>query len=119
MKWDIDKGKVICPQIYISVCLQIAHGSLKPNERLLSIRKISDEIKVNPNTIQKTFGILARKGVLYSKRNIGWFVSSDIHIANQIIEEQIRKLTNNFILDMQQLGLTKNEILEMIRKYVP
>lgn len=118
MKWVINKNKAICPQIYIIVCSLIANGSLKPNQRLFSVRKMSNKLQVNPNTIQKAFGQLAEKGVLYSIKNNGWFVTDNINLAKQILEEHIKDITQNFIFEMSSLGLTKSEILEMIRKFM-
>ena len=117
MKWDIDKDKPVCPQIYMMICSQIANGVLKPNQKLLSVRKLSYKLDVNPNTIKKTFKLLAEKGVLYSVKNNGWFVSDNSNVLKENIDRQIREVTRNFMYEMNQLGLSKNKILEIIREY--
>src|SRR3954451_22081991 len=45
----------------------IARGDLQPEERLPSVRQLSDELIVNPNTVARTYVELEREGLVVSR----------------------------------------------------
>lgn len=73
-------------------------GVLKPGDKLPSVRTLSAELSVNPNTIQKAFTELDRRGIIFSVNGRGNFVSDKAFKALQAsrrlafndIKEQIR-----------------------------
>ena len=50
-------------------------GVLKENEPLPSVRALAIELSINPNTIQRAYGELERRGVIYAAKGRGNFVS--------------------------------------------
>ena len=112
MGWLLDKNRPICPQICEQVCVKIANGELKPNERLLSVREVALQAGVNPNTVQKSFEQLEHQGLIHSVRGSGWFVGEDIAASVEIVEGLVREKTETYFKDMQNLGFdtekTKN-----------
>jgi len=50
---NFDNNIPIYIQIVETLKIQIISGILKPGERLLSVREMALQMKVNPNTIQK------------------------------------------------------------------
>lgn len=77
-------------------------GVLEPEYQMPSVRQLAMELSINPNTIQKAYAELERRGVVYSVKGRGSFVSSEakdlkrkrldkikaqmIEIANEAIE---------------------------------
>lgn len=114
MEWTLDKGRPICPQICEQVCLRIVLGEFKASERLLSVREVALAAGVNPNTVQKSFDVLEAKGILYSQRGSGWFVSEDTHFANEMYAEILREKTAEYFEAMSALGMDA----EQTKKYV-
>ena len=87
MKWIIDKNRPICPQICEQICVAISKGELEPKSKIYSVRELALEIGVNPNTVQKSYDELEKKGVLNSIRGSGWYVSEDISIAKEVVSK--------------------------------
>ncbi len=114
MQWKLDKDRAICPQICEQVCLRIALGEFAPGEKLLSVREVALAAGVNPNTVQHSFEILEQKAILYSQRGSGWFVSEDISLAKETLENMIAEKTQAYFAAMDALGLTAEET----KKYV-
>ncbi len=104
MAWHLDKSRPICPQICEQLCVQIAAGELKPNERLLSVREVALAAGVNPNTVQKSFEMLEQQHLIYAVRGSGWFVSEDTDLARQTVSELIRQTTAAYFAAMEALG---------------
>ena len=66
MNWTLDKSRPICPQICELISVAIANGEFAANEKLLSVREVALLAGVNPNTVQKSFEDLERRGVIHS-----------------------------------------------------
>ena len=81
MTWTLDKSRPICPQICELICVAVANGELAAGERLLSVREIALLAGVNPNTVQKSFEELERRGVIHSVRCSGWYVNENTSAA--------------------------------------
>ena len=117
MVWSIIKDRPICPQIVEQLCVRIAAGDFKPNERLLSVRDVALEAGVNPNTVQKSFEQLESQGLIYSVRGSGWYVGENLSAAQAVAAELRRNKTASFIQEMKTLGTGLNEIKEMIKEW--
>lgn len=50
-------------------------GVLEPDQPMPSVRSLSVELSVNPNTVQKAYSELERRGVIYVTPGKGSFVS--------------------------------------------
>ena len=118
MEWKLDKNRALCPQIYEQICVGIALGELKPDEKLFSVREAAALAGVNPNTVQRSFEALERDGILYSVRSSGWFVSADTAVAKNILEGIIEKRIGAFFSDMSSFGLTGEEINRRVKEYL-
>lgn len=69
--------KPIYLQIVDHVCDKIIAGHLKEDARVPSIREMSAQMKVNPNTVVHGFDHLQSQNIITNKRGIGYFVASN------------------------------------------
>ena len=76
---EFNSNKSIYLQICDTICEQILSGTLRPDERIPSVREYGAEIGVNPNTIMRSYEKLTADGIIYNKRGIGYFISPDAH----------------------------------------
>ena len=60
-------------QLMDQIRLAVARGRLKPGSRLPSVRVLSRELVVNPNTIARVYTELEREGVLNTRPGLGRF----------------------------------------------
>ena len=90
--------------------IDIISGKLKSNEKLLSVRELSLQLKVNPNTLQKALSELEELNLIYTERTNGKYVTSDTKLIEKYRSDEAKKLTNKYIQTMKQLGITKEEI---------
>ena len=84
------------------------------NDQLPSVRSLSMELSINPNTIQKAYSELDRKGVIYCVPGKGCFVSEDAH---EILSSNNRKRLSElekFVLELAYSGIDKKEIFECV-----
>lgn len=90
-------------------------GILSPDEKLPSVRELSQELTINPNTIQKAYQELERQNIIYTKRGQGSFVNPNIQAINK--EEKIGELIEEIkriIVESMYLGISKEKFLDII-----
>ncbi len=91
-------------------------GLLKEGDQLPSVRSLSVELSVNPNTIQKAFSELTSRGLTISVPGRGSFISGK---ALDIIKEKNRDKTDDFILLVKKLlraGMSEEELKDIISR---
>lgn len=76
---------------------QIHSGKLKPGERLLSERELSEQVGISRMTVRQALGYLMREGVLEAKPGIGTFVAEP-----KLIHDTLHLL--GFTEEMMQQG---------------
>ena len=118
MQWSLDKSLPICPQICEQLCVAIASGEFSAGSKLLSVREVALLAGVNPNTVQKSFEQLERRGVIHSRRGSGWFVSEDVSIAAESVNQLRLRKTRDYLSSMEQLGFSKNEVMQYLSEYL-
>ena len=116
MKWNINKSLPICPQICEFISLGIVNEKLKPGEKINSVRELALMIGVNPNTVQKSYDILEESGIIYSVRGSGWYVSSDITKAKEVVRLLVFEKTKSYIDAMKQLGFDFDKTLKYLKE---
>lgn len=105
-------------QIITQVERFIDAGLLKAGDKLPSVRSLSVDLSVNPNTIQKAFAELDGSGLIVSVPGKGSFVSDD---AANILRERSRSKTDEFVAMAKQLyqaGISEGELKDLIAKAI-
>lgn len=72
----------------------IASGILKEGDQLPSVRVLSQELSVNPNTLQKAYSELERRGLCISAPGNGRFVTADaFRLVGEGMKERLEEIT--------------------------
>lgn len=90
--------------------------SLKSDEQIPSVRSLSLELSVNPNTIQKAYNELEISGITYSVPGVGRFVSKD---AKQKIGSDYKNNIDKIYEISYWLalsGVEHNLVIDMVNK---
>ena len=91
-------------------------GILNPGDKLPSIREMTSLIGVNPNTIQKAYNELDRRGVTISVAGKGCFISKNI--SEVMKSAAIDKLPEfeRLAKELIDSGITEKELTDIIKK---
>lgn len=103
-------------QLIDDIKLQIINKVYLPNSKLPSVRELSVIYEVNPNTIQKALAQLEEEKLIFTERTNGKYVTGDLEIINKIKCESVESIVAEFFGTMQSLGLTRKEVIELIKK---
>jgi DNA-binding transcriptional regulator YhcF (GntR family) len=98
----------------------ILRDEWQSGSQLPSVRELSAEFGVNPNTIARTYERLTLDGTVRSARGVGFFVAEEAKsaIVTQRKEEFYNEQMPAFIQQMQLLGITPDEIQEQYNKFL-
>ncbi|MBE7681238.1 MULTISPECIES: GntR family transcriptional regulator [Paenibacillus] len=107
---DVRSRKAIYEQLVDKIKEMIVYGVLQPDEQLPSVRTLSAQLTVNPNTIQKAYRELEREGYIYSLQGKGSFVSSSVEHPNAAMRDEIRAALVKLIAEATYSGLTKSDM---------
>lgn len=111
-------GQAIYIQIAERMCDEILADIYQADNRIPGVRDYSMLLEVNVNTTVKAYELLAQRGVLYSKRGLGYFVAPE---AKQIILDNRRQHffeteAPRIAQKMKQLGISLAEVIEILNK---
>lgn len=111
-----DDKSPIYVQVMNMIKKQIVSKELKGGDKLPSVRDLSAELKVNPNTIQRVYKELEREGLAFTQRGMGTFITEDENIIYNLKKDTAKEIINSFIEGMKHLGFNNEEIVNMIDK---
>lgn len=111
---DFNSNLPIYVQIMNYIKSKIIIGELKPSDKLPSVRELSSTLKVNPNTIQRTYSELEREGVTYTQRGMGTFVTDDKNLIYNLKKSMAKEIVDDFINNMTSLGFSEEDIVRII-----
>jgi len=114
---DNDNPKAIYEQIYDEIVRLIFSKSLKPDEKLPSVRELASTIRINPNTIQKAYKYLEEDNYIYSVKGIGNFVKDADELKNLYVNN-IKDELYNVIKSLKKTGLKDERIVEMVKEFL-
>jgi GntR family transcriptional regulator len=108
-------GVPIYQQLAEQICAGIARGRLTPDERLPSVRELSQTLVINPNTVARAYTELERQGAVYTRRGMGVFVSTG-HPTLTRAERQakLQDGVDKLLVEAVRLGCDSEEVLELI-----
>lgn len=92
----------------------ILAGILCAGDKIPSVRNLSVELSVNPNTIQKAVAELDRRGVIFSVPGKGSFVSEHAMEALTVAKRGGLNIMRDKLREFKLAGITKSEVLEVV-----
>ena len=91
-------------------------GILEPNSQLPSVRNLSVSLSVNPNTIQKAYIELDRRGLIYSVPGKGSFISDKAREILSLSKQSRLNELEEIAKELKLAGVLKHTIIERIEK---
>jgi GntR family transcriptional regulator len=114
--------------IYLQLMDQVKHaietGALRPGEQLPGLRKVAEQLVMNPNTVAKAYRELEHEGVIELRQGTGAFVAERtdrkreqrFHSAQPVAEAAIRRLAALGISEEEMRRLFESEMTRLREK---
>ncbi len=93
----------------------VARGSLRPDQRLPSVRELSRSLVVNPNTIARVYTELEREGLLNARPGLGVFVAAPkTELTEEVRKERLQERLDLFLTEAVHLGFSSEEVVSAV-----
>lgn len=113
---DVMSRVPVYEQLIKQVEDQVLKGIMKEGDNMPSVRSLSMELSTNPNTIQKAYMELDRRGILVSVPGKGSFISVEaLKIVGNQSKEKLSDL-KEIVRKLAYAGVSKSEITDMIEE---
>lgn len=96
-------GTIGYKDIYKRIRKSIQNGSLKPGDKVSSIRNLSSELKVAKRTVEAAYDMLIGEGYLVAKGQRGTIVNPDLIIQKNIPEKALHQLKDPELISIMKI----------------
>ncbi len=106
--------KAIYLQMADRICDEILSGTYADDSRIPSVREYAVALEVNSNTAVKAYEQLARDGIIYTRRGLGYFVTAGAKeriLASRRKQFLVQTLPNVF-RQMRLLGIDIDDVVK-------
>lgn len=109
-------GRSLHEQVVFAVTKAIVTGQLQAGDRFPSVRTLSQELKVNPNTAQKAVATLVERGLLEVQPGIGSVVAAWRPAASSARRALLKESVERLVVDAKRIGLDVTDLVDLIRR---
>lgn len=107
---EIRPGLPIAEQVIFAVKKAVVAGQLRPGDAFPSVRQLSHELKINPNTAHKVVAALVAQAVLVTTPAVGSAVAergpADRRERADLLGAELERL----VVEAKKLGLSIDEV---------
>ena len=107
---ELKPGLPITEQVIFAVKKAVVAGQLKPGQAFPSVRVVSQELQINPNTAHKIVAALVAQGVLVTTPAVGSVVAEQAAGDRAERAELLGADLERVVVEAKKLGLTLEEV---------
>jgi len=117
---DFRSGIPIYVQLVEQIKRLVDSGELKPGDQLPTVRQLATEVRVNFNTIARSYRILDEAGFISTQHGRGTYILGPVENgdADQLRTASLEGLTRRYLKDAELLGCSLEEINAMIQNQI-
>ena len=120
MKLNSDGLKPIYIQISEWLENEILNGNILEDGKIYSQYQLAEMYNINPATAAKGLNLLADENILYKKRGLGMFVSSQAksYILKKRKDQFMKTMVLELVVEAGRIDVHEDELLDMIKKVI-
>lgn len=105
-------------QLMDQIKQQIATEELKPGDQLPTVRQLAADLRVNFNTIARTYRLLDEEGIISTQHGRGTFILTPLpeEDAKELRRKGLRRLTYEYLTSAKRLGYNPEEVQDAFEK---
>jgi DNA-binding transcriptional regulator YhcF (GntR family) len=111
---DFRPGISIYEQIVYAAKKAIISGQIRPGDPFPSVRALSKELKINPNTAHKVVTALSASGLLETQPGVGTVVASLPEARKSERTQLLGPEIEQLVVEAKKLGIEVDEVLASV-----
>ncbi|WP_182866511.1 GntR family transcriptional regulator [Rhodopirellula sp. JC639] len=116
---DVQSDVAIYLQLVRQVKFAVAAGTIRPGQLLPSVRALSNQVALNPNTVARAFNQLQADGVIETLRGRGMVVREGaVEICRGDRETVLNERIGSVLSEAWHAGLSKKQIKTFVEDHL-
>src|SRR5580704_13612513 len=111
---DIKPGLTVSEQVLFAIKKSVVSGQMRPGDRFPSVRVLSQELRINPNTAHKIVAALVAEGILVTTPAVGSVVAAREPGGRVEKAELLGAEVERLVVEAKKLGLDQETVLEAV-----
>jgi GntR family transcriptional regulator len=107
---ELRPGLPVSEQILFAVKRSVVAGQMRPGDKFPSVRMLSQELKINPNTAHKVIAALVEERVLLTTPAVGSVVAGPAPGGPRERAELLGGDLERIVVEAKKLGLALDEV---------
>jgi len=120
LELDFRSGVPLYLQVVDRIKEMIAQGRLKPGDQLPTVRALALDLRVNFNTIARSYRTLDEAGIISTQQGRGTYILEMPlpETAEKLRQQALEVLADRFLRDALRLGYTPESITKTLQRQV-
>lgn len=112
LQLDFHSGLPIYIQIVNQIQSQLASGVLTAGDQLPTVRALAEELRVNFNTVARSYRMLDEAGVISTQQGRGTYITEKPppEVSERLRREALASLAGRYVREARRLGFDSDEI---------
>ncbi len=110
-------GGPIAEQVIYAVKRAVVSGNLRAGDPFPSVRQLSRELRINPNTAHRVMAALVEQGVLISTPTVGTVVSGIAPGSRQERSALLGHEMERFVVEAKRIGIPLEHMRQALVKH--
>ena len=113
---EFNTSQPIYKQIIDDFKKKLIRGELKEGDKIPSQRDYAEQVRVNPNTVQRAYREMESMNMVETLRGQGTFISISADRLEEIKMEMAVNLVDYFISEMESLGYSQKDMFRILKQ---
>ncbi|MCI8650245.1 MAG: GntR family transcriptional regulator [Anaerotruncus sp.] len=113
LQLDLQSRQPIYEQLIYNLSEMVSLGIFSAEGQLPSVRTLARDLGVNPNTVQKAYQELERRGIIYSVAGKGSFIAANNNAFEILCRQNLEKI-RDAVTEGKRTGLSRPQVDEVI-----
>ncbi|OJF97111.1 GntR family transcriptional regulator [Alkalibacterium sp. 20] len=93
----------------------IVSGELNLGDEMPSRRQLANQLKINPNTVQRAYSEMEEQRLIYTEPNRPSRVTEDPAVLNQLKKEWLDQAVSKFVSALDPIDIPLDDIVDLIK----
>lgn len=114
---ELKPGLPIAEQVIHAIKKAVLTGQLTPGDRFVSVRQLSQALRINPNTAHKIVGALKAEGVLIATPAVGTTIAPPTAGSRADKAALLGPEFERLVVEARKLGLKHADVEKALREH--
>src|SRR5690625_2133071 len=116
MRLKLDSRAPVYVQVMQYFKERIASGALEMGEEIPSRRELANQLKINPNTVQRAYKEMEEAELIYTEGNMPSRITEDKAVIKSVRNSLLNDAIKSFITSVHTLNIPLEELIPLVEE---